>query len=224
MPELSFWPYAALVLVLVVSSAGPPLPATLSLTLAAVAARQGHNNLALLCVVATLATVAGDLTGYAVGRVLDRALGRGTWATRWQGRRLSGRMAAAMVWIDARGGAGGPLVFVSRWGLTPIAPVINLVVGVRRYPLRRFVVWDSVGEALWVARVALPAYALGKTAGLASIPIALGATLVLGALITFGAGRLWPSPASRPVSEGRARNRGAPGSPDAVVDDESAAV
>lgn len=75
-----------------------------------------------------------------------------------------------------------------------------------------------------MARVALPAYALGKMAGIASVPVALGATLVLGALITFGAGRLWPSPASHPVSKGRTRNGGAPGAPDAVVDDESAAV
>lgn len=201
MSGLSFWPYVALGLILAISSAGPPLPATLSLTVAAVAARQGHDNLALLFMVATLATVAGDLTGYAVGRVLGTALGRGTWAARWRGRRLGGRMAATMAWIDARGGTGGPLVFVSRWGLTPIAPVINLVVGVRRYPLRRFVVWDSAGEALWVARVALPAYALGKAAGLASIPIALGATLVLGALITFGAGRLWPSAAPGSLAE-----------------------
>lgn len=219
MPELSFWAYAALVLVLVVSSAGPPLPATLSLTLAAVAARQGHNNLALLLVVATLATIAGDLIGYAVGRLLGTALGRGTWATRWRTQRLSGRMTAAMAWIDARGGAGGPLVFVSRWGLTPIAPVINLIVGVRRYPLRRFVVWDSAGEALWVTRVALPAYALGKTAGIASVPVALGATLVLGALITFGAGRLWAPTASRPLAEERGRKGGGAGAPDAVVDD-----
>ncbi len=208
MPDLSFWPYVALVLVLVVSSAGPPLPATLSLTVAAVAARQGHNNLALLIVVATLATVVGDLIGYAVGRALGTALDRGTWAARWRRHRLSGRMAAARAWIEARGGMGGPLIFVSRWGLTPIAPAINIVVGARRYPLRRFMVWDSAGEALWVARVALPAYALGKTAGLASIPIALGATLVLGALITLGTGRLWPSATSSPTAESRAREGG----------------
>lgn len=197
MLALSFWPYVALIFVLVVSSAGPPLPASLTLTLAAVAARQGHNNLVVLLVVATLATIAGDITGYMIGRLLGNALGRGSPTARWRTHRLTRHVTSAMVWMDARGGIGGPLVFVSRWGLTPIAPAINLIVGARAYPLRKFVVWDSAGEALWVARVALPAYALGKVAGLASLPLAVGATIVFGALITFGVGRFMPVTSSR---------------------------
>src|SRR5689334_2713267 len=108
MPDLSLWTYAALVGVLAVSSAGPPLPATLSLTLAAVAARQGHHSLTLLVVVATLATLAGDLAGYAAGRLLGHSLGGGSWAARLRSHRLSRRVGAAIAWLDARGGAGGP--------------------------------------------------------------------------------------------------------------------
>ncbi len=188
---MDIWAYGALVFVLAVSSAGPPLPATLSLTVAAVAARHGHDNLILLCAVATLATVVGDVAGYALGRLLGTAVDRSTGTEWWRTHRLTRRLSQTVLWLDRRTQASGPLVFVSRWGLTPIAPAINLLIGARRFPFRRFVLWDTAGELLGVLRVALPSYALGQSAGIASLPLAIGATLVLGAMVTAAAGRFW---------------------------------
>src|SRR5207302_770814 len=84
---MNIWSYSALVFILAVSSAGPPLPATLTLSLAAVAARHGHDNLVLLCVVATLSTVAGDIAGYILGRILGAVVDRSTGTEWWRRHR-----------------------------------------------------------------------------------------------------------------------------------------
>lgn len=191
MPLVSLWSYLALAAILAVSSAGPPLPATLSLALAAVAVRQGHDPLFVLIIVATIGTVLGDITGYWFGRLVGLAAARGPLA-RWEQHWMAQKTAQALAWLDQRGGTGGALVFVSRWGLSPIAPAINLIVGARRYPFPRFLLFDAAGEMVWVLRVAVPAYLLGHAAGLASLPLAVAATVVIGAIITMGAGRLWP--------------------------------
>ena len=56
-------------------------------------------------------------------------------------------MGDAEDWLKRRGGAG---VFLSRWLLTPLGPVVNLTSGATRYPWPRFLLFDVLGEALWV--------------------------------------------------------------------------
>ncbi|MDP9371123.1 MAG: VTT domain-containing protein, partial [Chloroflexota bacterium] len=45
---------------------------------------------------------------------------------------------------------GGPAVLMTRFLLTPLAPVVNLAAGAGHYPFRRFALYDVVGEAIWV--------------------------------------------------------------------------
>jgi membrane protein DedA with SNARE-associated domain len=95
--------------------------------------------------------VLGDNVGYAAGR--------------WGGRRLTRRLGGLVGgekkveegegWIRRRGGAG---VFLSRWLLTPLGPVVNLTAGATGYPWPLFLLYDVLGEALWVVLYVL----LGK--------------------------------------------------------------
>jgi membrane protein DedA with SNARE-associated domain len=90
-------------------------------------------------------------TGAIIGDNLGYALGR------WGGRRLTGRITnlvggeerlkSAEEWLNRRQGAG---VFLSRWLLTPLGPVVNIICGVTNYSWPRFLVYDVLGEALWV--------------------------------------------------------------------------
>ena len=85
----------------------------------------------------------GDHVGYSAGRWgSDRLVAQ---LTRWGGgaARIEQAERAARRW-------GGMGVFLSRWLLSPIGPIVNLTSGVARYPLLAFFCFDVVGEIVWV--------------------------------------------------------------------------
>jgi membrane protein DedA with SNARE-associated domain len=45
---------------------------------------------------------------------------------------------------------GGPGIFFSRWLVTSIGPWLNVTSGIAEYPWRRFIIWDVLGDLLWV--------------------------------------------------------------------------
>lgn len=136
---------------LLVGSAGVPLPASLLLVAAGSFVNQGELDLWPVLALSAAGAVLGDQVGYAVGR----------WGGRRLTRRLGGlvggeqKIADAEEWLKRRGGLG---VFLSRWLLTPLGPVVNLTAGASEYPWPRFLLFDVLGEALWVALYVL----LGK--------------------------------------------------------------
>jgi membrane-associated protein len=129
---------------LLVGSAGVPLPATLLLVAAGSFVEQGELELWPVLTLSAAGAVLGDNVGYALGR--------------WGGRRLTRRLGGfvggekkveeAEAWLKRREGVG---VFLSRWLLTPLGPVVNLTAGATEYPWPRFLLYDVLGEALWVA-------------------------------------------------------------------------
>jgi len=50
-------------------------------------------------------------------------------------------------WLRKREGVG---VFLSRWLLTPLGPVVNVTAGATQYSWPRFFLYDALGEMLWV--------------------------------------------------------------------------
>ena len=92
---------------------------------------------------ASLGAVLGDQFGYMVGRWGDRKLT--TRVSRWLGseERLAQAEAHARKW-------GGVGVFITRWLATPLGPLVNLTSGFAGYPWHRFLIWDIIGETLWV--------------------------------------------------------------------------
>ena len=130
---------------------GVPLPATLLLLAAGAFVDQGSLSLWWVLGIAIAAAVLGDLTGYGLGRwggpPLVARLGRWTGG----GARLEQAETLTRRW-------GGWGVFLSRWLLTPLGPVLNLASGVAGYSLLAFLCFDILGEALWVALYVL----LGK--------------------------------------------------------------
>ncbi|MFL6282318.1 MAG: DedA family protein [Pyrinomonadaceae bacterium] len=129
---------------LLVGSAGVPLPASLLLVAAGSFVEQGELELWPVLALSAAGAILGDQIGYALGRWGGRRL------TRRLGRLVGGekRIEDAEEWLRRREGVG---VFLSRWLLTPLGPVVNLTSGATRYPWPRFIVYDVLGEALWVA-------------------------------------------------------------------------
>jgi membrane-associated protein len=132
-----------LFVVVLVAAVGLPLPATLLLLAAGAFVAQGELNLWCVVGLATCAAVAGDHVGYSIGRWgSQRLIER---LSRWGGgiERVQQAEHAARRW-------GGIGIFLSRWLMTPLGPVINVTSGIARYPWPAFFCFDVAGEALWV--------------------------------------------------------------------------
>jgi membrane-associated protein len=134
----------ALAPILAASALGLPLPASLLLLAGGAFAGSGQLDLLPLIVVGIIATSAGDSLGYWLGRRGGgAALGR-------LGPRL-GIKPTALDQADAfLGRWGGVAILLTRFLITPLGPVINIVAGTGRYPYRRFIAYDALGEAIWV--------------------------------------------------------------------------
>jgi membrane protein DedA with SNARE-associated domain len=166
--------------IVLIASAGVPLPASLLLLTAGAFAAQGHFSLLWVVLLALLAAVAGDHLAYLTGWVA----GRRTLA--WLGRLLgqtSLRRARRQI---HRQGWGA--VFLSRWLLLPLGAPCSLVCGSIGYPLPAFFAADLTGEAIYVSVLVLLGYWFGdqiaQIADLLSIVgpvfIAIGGTVWCG--------------------------------------------
>jgi membrane protein DedA with SNARE-associated domain len=128
---------------LLIGCIGIPMPASLLLLAAGSFTEQGEMSLWPVLALSAAGAILGDNVGYALGR--------------WRGRRVSGllsrlvggdeRLKEAESWLRRHEGAA---VFFSRWLLTPLGPVVNITSGLTRYSWPRFLLYDVLGEALWV--------------------------------------------------------------------------
>ena len=53
---------------------------------------------------------------------------------------------------------GGPGIFFSRWLVSSLGPWINVTSGIADYPWRRFILWDVLGQVLWVVLYVMLGY------------------------------------------------------------------
>ncbi len=121
---------------------GAPVPGTVLLVLSGAFAISGDMDPVAVVLTAFMAAVAGDVSGYMIG------YRGGAWL---QGKlRKSGlgkQIGKAEGFMAKWGGAG---VFFSRWLVAPIGPTLNYVAGIGRFGWQRFVLWDVLGEVIWV--------------------------------------------------------------------------
>ena len=132
----------ALFIVLVLAAIGFPLPATLLLIAAGSFVAQEQMNLWQVLIVSSIGAIVGDQIGYALGRYGGRNV------VSHLSKRWGGQLGRAEVFTSRWGGAS---IFFSRWLVSSLGPWINLTSGITAYPWRRFIIWDVLGELLWVA-------------------------------------------------------------------------
>jgi membrane-associated protein len=143
---LQAYGYPILWLYAFVAAFGAPLPVTLLLLAAGAFSAQGDFNVVLLVAIATSASVAGDCAGYLVGRLWgSRVL---DWLPRSRfGRRFIDQQAIerSRLYFQRRGGWA---IFLTRFLITALGSVTNLVAGTELFPFRSFLLCDFPGEAL----------------------------------------------------------------------------
>lgn len=133
--------YPLLWLTIFVGALGIPLPNTLVLLAAGAFAALGNFNFTVLLAVAVSAFVAGDNSGYWIGR---------SWGSRLlaclERRLVKPRTVAHSQAYFRR--LGGWAIFFSRFLLSALGGEINLLAGAELYPYRRFLLYDIAGETL----------------------------------------------------------------------------
>lgn len=129
--------------VILIASIGLPLPVSLLLVAAGSFVEQGEMNFWEVVLVASGAAIVGDQIGYGIGRWGGHHFANRLGRLIGDENRLREAEATARKW-------GGVSVFLTRWLMTPLGPWINLTSGISEYSWPRFLVWDVLGEVLWV--------------------------------------------------------------------------
>ena len=157
-----------------------PVPTSLMMLAAGAFAASGVMAPAGVLGAALLGAVAGDATGYALGRAAGPALTA----------RLSHDPARAALLDKARAAIdryGMLAIFLTRWLLSPLGPYANLLAGAAGMPPARFALAMVTGEAVWVALYVGLGYAfsaqIGAVAQLASDATGLVTSALVAALL-----------------------------------------
>jgi membrane protein DedA with SNARE-associated domain len=146
-----------LFVLVMLESAGIPLPGETALIAASILAARGHYEIWEVIVVAASAAIVGDNGGYWVGRIWGRKL-----LTKWKRlERFSERVLPPAERFFAA--HGGKTVFIGRF-VAILRFTAAWLAGVTRMPWWRFLLWNAAGGICWAVGVALLAYYGGKAA------------------------------------------------------------
>jgi membrane-associated protein len=141
--ELLVYGLPLLFAVILIAAIGVPFPVSLALVAAGSFAKQGEMSLLPVMIFASLAAILGDQIGYGLSRWGSRRLIERITHRLGSGEKIKKAEALSKKW----GGAG---IFFSRWLVTELGPWVNVTSGIAAYPWRRFIVWDVLGEVVWV--------------------------------------------------------------------------
>ena len=171
------------------------VPGEIGLLVAGTAAGAGNLNLAAMIVVANAAALAGDATGFAIGRRFGPRLRRS-----WLGRKIgAAHWQRAEDLIRRRRGI---IVLVGRW-IGFLRAIMPATAGMSGMSYRSFLPWDIAGCVSWATLCVVGGYLLGDNwttlaAGIGKAGWALAAAVVIAVV----AQRLWRRRRDqRPVDE-----------------------
>ena len=140
---LSQYGLIAVLVSVLISSVGLPLPTSFLLLVVGSFVASGDLDFVSVMLAAILGSIVGDHLGYGLGRLGGERVLHGLAKVLKAGAVVQKAEDAMQKW-------GGFSVFLSRWLITAIGPYINFISGITNYRLFKFSFWDVVGETLWV--------------------------------------------------------------------------
>jgi membrane protein DedA with SNARE-associated domain len=153
-------------------SMGIPVPGETALIAAAILARDGKLNVALVIAIAAAGAIIGDNLGYMIGRKGGRAL------LQRPGPLLEHRKRILEKGEPFFARHGPKAVFLGRW-VAVLRIAAAWLAGINRMRWPVFVIWNALGGIAWATSVGLAAYLLGplaenivKDVGIAGVAIA----------------------------------------------------
>lgn len=172
----------ALFLIVMLESAGVPLPGETALVAAGVFASHGELNIAAVIIVAAVAAIIGDNLGYWVGRTGGRSV-----LTRWT---VTSR---TLPWAEGFFERHGPkTIFIGRF-FSILRVTAAWMAGVSRMRWWTFFLWNAAGGICWALLVGLVAYLFGQAAAdaIAKYGLIGGASIVALALAGLVGFHFW---------------------------------
>ena len=165
-----------------IEGAGVPLPGETALVTAAILAQRGHYSIVSVVVVAALAAIVGDNTGYWIGRTGGRTLLQKIPVVRDSLERVLPRAERFFLVHGAKTVLIARFVFILR-------TTAGWSAGISRMPWWRFAVFDATGGTLWAFTVGIVGFEFGRAAadaiaryglyGAGGIVVALGIVFVV---------------------------------------------
>lgn len=150
------------------------LPGEIAVLLGGVLASQGRVSLPLMLVTVAVAAIAGDSTGYEIGRrwgpkLLDRP------AARRHGRTIR----EAERYLRDRGGL---MIFLGRW-TSVLRAVVPALAGMSRMSYGRFFVFNVIGGIAWAVVFTMAGYAAGESYGYIESATGWGSWVLTGLVV-----------------------------------------
>ncbi len=137
----------------------PPIPSEIIMPLGGYFVYQGNLNFYILVIFGLIGTVLGALPWYYLGRFLNEKKLANFVDSKGKFIGISSRdLNKSKLWFDKYGVS---LVF---WGrLIPgIRTLISVPAGIELMPLKKFLVWTSLGSLIWVVLLTFLGYVLGE--------------------------------------------------------------
>ena len=137
----------------------PPIPSEIIMPLGGYFVYQGNLNFYILVIFGLVGTVLGALPWYYLGRFLNEKKLASFIDSKGKFIGISSRdLNKSKLWFDKYGVS---LVF---WGrLIPgIRTLISVPAGIELMPLKKFLVWTSLGSLIWVVLLTFLGYVLGE--------------------------------------------------------------
>jgi membrane protein DedA with SNARE-associated domain len=172
--------YLAVFCVVMLESAGLPLPGETALVLAsAYAGATGHLTIAYVILAAIVGAVIGDNFGYLIGRFVGvKVFERHGALVGLTEKRL--RLGE---YLFERHGA--KIVFFGRF-IALLRVFAAVLAGLNKYAWRSFLIWNAAGAIVWALVMGVGGYVFGDAMDKVSGPIGLiGLGLVVAGLIIF---------------------------------------
>jgi membrane protein DedA with SNARE-associated domain len=172
--------YLAVFCVVMLESAGLPLPGETALVLAsAYAGATGHLNIAYVILAAIVGAVIGDNFGYLVGRFVGAKVFKRYGALVG----LTEKRLRLGEYLFERHGA--KIVFFGRF-IALLRVFAAVLAGLNQYAWRSFLIWNAAGAIVWALVMGVGGYVFGDAMDKVSGPLGLiGLGLVVAGLIIF---------------------------------------
>ena len=165
-------------IIVFIGGLGVPLPCTLLVIAAGAFARQGYLPWQTAAFISIISVIIGDSLSYSLGYYASGyVLKRFSATSQWQEAERSFKK-----W--------GPLsIFFSRFLITAIALPVNLISGTTRYPFRKFLFYDVLGEVVWIFGYGGLGYLFGSQWELVNEFVSNFGGLVLGVIVFIAGAR-----------------------------------
>ena len=137
----------------------PPIPSEIIMPLGGYFVYQGNLNFYILIVFGLTGTVLGSLPWYYLGRLLNEKKLANFVESKGKFIGITSKeFSKSKLWFDKYGVS---LVF---WGrLIPgIRTLISVPAGIEMMPIKKFLVWTTLGSLIWVVLLSLSGYVFGE--------------------------------------------------------------